>query len=386
MTTPYKSLRALIAGFVINLSIGVLYGWGIFVVPLEELLNISRSTISIVPATGLLLFTVGVYVHDILVNRLHPSALAFGVMMVAGAGHLIFYLYPSYFTLLAGYGVLFGLSAGISYGFALMLARRVSLISQGLAIGSTVAAFAIGGMIVSLLASFFDVSQHTVNVFGFGSILYFIIAIFTWALLRNYVLNSETPAEKSGASDIIKTPQFWKLAFVYFCMSYTGLMIVSHGAAVMLEREAPASIVSLTPFALNFGYMLGAIIGGVLIARSPTPAIPFLFMSLSALSLSALVTTLPVPVWLLAVFCIGLQFGSTVSIFVVLLVKTYGELNAGHLFGRINIGYGTAGFLAPVVTANLYDYGDNYSLPIWGAILLSIMCILTITSLARSKS
>jgi hypothetical protein len=143
-------------------------------------------------------------------------------------------------------------------------------------------------------------------------------------LLHRSEIQSAPLTQVVEVKSIVKTLRFWRLAFAYYVMSYIGLMIVSHGAALMHERGVSGALISLTPFALNCGYVFGAILGGIAITRYPTHIIPLAFICVSITSLFTLNITLPTNIWFLAVFCIGLQFGSTVSIFVVLLTKSYG--------------------------------------------------------------
>jgi MFS family permease len=373
MSVQGGNIRFLIAGFVINLTLGVLYGWSILIEPLEEFFDIDRSTLSIVPAIGLLFFTIGVFVHDRFTRWFYPAVLASGVMLSAGFGHLLFYLYPYYLSLLVGYGVIFGLSAGVGYGLALAFARNVPLKFQGWAVGSTVAAFAIGGMLVSVLATLFTIPEYIPNAFGLTSILYIFMPLFLGAVLRRLKIQTSLRPEAVEIRDIVKTWYFLRMAFTYFVMSYIGLMIVSHGATLMHELGISVITVSLTPFTLNAGYVFGAILGGIVITRYPIKLIPMVFLFISITSLCVLLTAQTATILFSAIFGIGLVFGSTVSIFVVLLSRCYGEDHAGDLFGRINIGYGLAGFIAPIVTAHLYELNGSYNLPMWTTIILGCL-------------
>ena len=370
MSVQSGNIRFLIAGFVINLTLGVLYGWSILIEPLEEFLNIDRSRLSIVPATGLLFFTIGVFVHDRFTRWFRPAILASGVMLCAGLGHLLFYLYPYYLSLLIGYGIIFGISAGVGYGLALVFARNMPLKFQGWAVGSIVAAFAIGGMLVSILATLFKLPEYIPNAFGITSILFILMPLFLGTVLWRLQIQKSLRPKAIEIRDIAKTSYFLRLAFAYFAMSYIGLMIVSHGATLMRELGISAKTASLTPFALNAGYVFGAILGGIVITRYPIKLIPMIFLFISMTSLYVLQTSQTTNILFSAVFCIGLVFGSTVSIFVVLLSRCYGEDLAGDLFGRINIGYGLAGFIAPLVSAHLYELSGSYGLPIWTTIML----------------
>ena len=370
--------RILIAAYIMNLSLGVFYGWSILLTPLEQFLHVNRSMLSIVPATALVCFTLGVYLHDSIARQIHPALLGFSVMIFAGVGHLIFWIYPHYISLVFGYGVLFGFSAGVGYGSALILARCMSAKHQGWAIGCTVAAFATGGMIVSLLAYTFTITTRITNLFGITAVFYVFIACLIWLLLRQFTRKIEQYPQYNTPPKYITSAYFWRLACAYFVMSYMGLMVVSHGAAIMQQTGMSSKLASLAPFALNLGYVLGAIFGGIFIAKRPTSIIAILFISLSIIALFMLILSLPVKISMFAIFCIGLQFGSTVSIFMVLLSTSYGQANAGYIFCRINIGYGAAGFLAPTISAKLYDFSSGYTLSIGMCLIFGVLGIVAL--------
>ncbi|MBL8583148.1 MAG: MFS transporter, partial [Rhizobiaceae bacterium] len=141
----------LVAAVLINVAMGVIYVWSLFLLPLETFLARPRADLSIVASVALVAFTIGVVVHDRLLKRLGSvrfTALAFAC---AAGGHLLFAVLATYPGLVLGYGVLFGLGAGLGYGLALALATAVPDRLRALAIGMAMAAFASSGIVLPLL-------------------------------------------------------------------------------------------------------------------------------------------------------------------------------------------------------------------------------------------
>jgi hypothetical protein len=365
--SEYRNPQAscLIAAIAINLLLGTLYGWSLLLVPLEDLLKVSRTSLSLVPALALLCFTAGVYVHDALVRRLRLVHLASGVTAAAGLGHLIFWLLPSYPALIIGYGGVFGSAAGVGYGLALALARMSLSPTRGWTVGLTVAAFAAGGMTVSAMGALYGVPDDMPKLFAITGGVYLASALALGFLLRNSVLPLGQ-SQRTGATDrAVKVGTFLRLAVGYFALCYLGLMLVSHGAAILEALGVSVAVGALTPFVLNAGYIIGAFLGGVAAARAPGRATPLAFLLASAVSAFLLSAPVPPDFWVAAVFVIGLGFGSTVSVFVVLLTSLYGADRAGVLFGRLNISYGLAGLLSPSITGWLYELGGSYDTSLW---------------------
>jgi MFS family permease len=77
-----------------------------------------------------------------------------------------------------------------------------------------------------------------------------------------------------------------------------------------------------------------------------------------------------------AVFVIGSGFGSTVSVFVMMLTRSYGTDRVGALFGRLNISYGLAGFLAPSITGWMYELSGDYTTSLWFGDFLGVLGLL----------
>jgi hypothetical protein len=370
-TKPRASF--LIAAIAINLFLGVLYGWSLFLAPLEELLQMSRAGLSLVPALGLLCFTVGVLAHDAVIRRIRLAVLASGVAAATGLGHLTFWLFPSYLALLSGYGVLFGSAAGIGYGLALALARTAFAPIRGWAVGLTVAAFAAGGMAVSAMGAAFGPPHDIANLFGVFGGAFLLGAVALGLLLQGSELTFADKPHSGSSAVAVQRLAFLRLAFGYFVLCYLGLLVVSHGVAILAASGARAL---LAPFVLNAGYIAGAFLGGVVAARNPGRAVPLAFLFASTASALTLSMPLPPAAAAVAVFVIGSGFGSTVSVFVMMLTRSYGTDRVGALFGRLNISYGLAGFLAPSITGWMYELSGDYTTSLWFGGFLGVLGLL----------
>ncbi len=360
----YK-IRFLAAALAINLLLGVLYAWSLVLGKLESSLDESRAALSFVPALGLVCFTVGVLVHDTLIRRLSLPLLASAVMVIAGLGHVLYWLIPSYLGLLFGYGAMFGSAAGIGYGLALALARSAFTPTRGWAVGLAVAAFAASGMLFSALGVKVGLPEDVPTFFGTVGFIFLTSALALGFLLRGGRLALDEREQFGGTNVIIERWLFLCLAFGFFALCYPGLLIVGHGVALLGELGVSVSVATLSPFFLNTGYIVGALMGGVVAARVPNRAVPLAFLFASTISAFLLTVSAPNPIWMASIFVIGLGFGSTVSVFMMLLTSWYGTDRAGYLFGRLNIGYGLAGFLAPSISGWLYDRSGDYNVSLW---------------------
>jgi len=369
--------RFLPAALTINGLLGVLYSWSLFLAPLEALLGLSRAEVSVAPSVALFCVTVGVFFHDDLLRRLSLRWLVASVLGLAGAGHLLFWMFPTYPVLIAGYGVMFGLAIGVGFGVALGLARTARTPPSGWYVGSVAAMFAGSGMSMSAAGAAIGVLDPVI-LFGAIGVMFVIVGGLLALALSGKVFPISAADSHSGDATATRTVGFWCLFWGNFAMCYAGLMFISHGSALLTSFGLSASEASWAPFASNLGYVFGALFGGVVAAKFPGKRTPLLFGV--ATLLAVLLFSVPglVVFKLIALGVVGAAFGSTVSVFMMLFTLWYGIDSAGRLFGRLNVGYGLAGFVAPSVTGWLFDHGGSYHNAVLACVVLMLIGCLAI--------
>jgi OFA family oxalate/formate antiporter-like MFS transporter len=375
------NLRFLATAIVINAVLGVLYGWSLFLIPLETLLNESRATVSIVPSVALVCFTVGMYFHDNLLRRLPLAPLTAGVLVLAGCGHLLFWWLPSYTALLIGYSLLFGLGGGVGFGLALALARATTPQPRGSFVGLVAATFAASGMLVSAIGATLGTIEPVDRSFGLLGAAFLTAAIVAAVLLHGQRFPYSGESVSGSIQGETRSAGFWLLFVGNFAICYAGLMFISHGTALLHEHGLSIAQASWAPFASNIGYLIGALFGGVVATRFPGRITPFVFSLLSLLSAVTFLAPGFVALQIVGLFFIGSAFGGTVSVFMMLFTVWFGRDKVGALFGRLNIGYGMAGLLAPAATGWLFTNRGGYEIP-----LLTSIVLLAIGSIAIASS
>ena len=356
--------RLFAAAAIINGLLGVLYAWSLFLAPLEALLGVSRATMSVVPSLALVCFTSGVLIHDTLIRRVALPILTSSVLACAGLGYLLFWAAPSYATLAFGYGVMFGLAGGIGFGLALALARETISPPKGWIVGVIAATFAGSGMSLSAIAAAMGTIEPVPRTFGFIGTLFVGASIVAGGLLRKQRFSFSDSRQGARIGDITRSPTFVLFFLGNFAICYAGLMFVSHGTTILRSHGLSVATSAWAPILFNFGYVLGALMGGIVAARFPSRITPMVFCLLSGLLAAVYLFESPVVLWAPGLMVIGAAFGGTVSIFVMLFSIWWGPEKAGALFGRLNISYGIAGLTAPSVTGWLYTNHGDYDIAV----------------------
>lgn len=366
------NVRFLTAAIATNATMGLIYLWSLFLLPLESALPVSRSLLSVVPALSLLMFTAGMYSHDALLRRIGLNNFVLLSFGLAGIGHLLFGFWPTYATLVTGYGVLFGFASGLGYGLALALAGQLAPRSRALGVGVTVASFAISGVILAKMLPPLFASEGLAGSFLMIGAAILVAGIAILGLLAGLSpLSFAGGTRESSSATNVRRVDLVPLSVCFFVICYSGLMLVSHSTGILQEVGFKPENLFLGPVILNCAYIVGSLIGGRIAERVSGRMALLSSLAVQALALAVLYASANGIVAATATFLIGLTFGGSASLMPVLIGERFGFENVGSVYGRMMVAYGAAGLTAPWITAYLYTHDGGYR---W-ALLLA--CALT---------
>jgi OFA family oxalate/formate antiporter-like MFS transporter len=379
--TTMVGARSLMAAVLTNSTMGLLYIWSLFLQPLESRLSIDRSTLSLVPAVALVMFTAGMYAHDGLLRRLGLRVFIILTFGLAGLGHILFGFWPTYPSLLIGYGVLFGCACGLGYGLSLALAGRLSTRWRAVGISITVAAFAVSGIVLASILPAVT-SESLTTSFAFIGAAILAIGLLLIGLIIG-VSDFRDPQDKAGrgSSPEVGYGKLLLLGVFFFLLCYPGLMIVSHSTGVLQQAGTARQDLFWGPVVLNCAYVAGSLVGGPLTERVAGRTVLILALGLETVALFGLSTIASLLTVVVAMAMIGVVLGGAASLMPVLIIEQFGAANLGAVYGRIMVGYGAAGLLAPWVTASLYNFGQNYRIAVlFTGALVTVGLILAVIS------
>jgi MFS family permease len=376
--------RGIAAGLAVNAGLGVLYIWSLFLAPLESELATDRATLSLVPALALVGFTVGMVLYAGVLRRLSVGGVALLSLGLAGAGHVLFGLFPSVPTLLVGYSALFGIGGGLGYLLALGLATRSEERMRSIAVGITVATFAASGVVLAFFIPGIVARTSAASTFLFIGIALWVIGAIVAILLRGITL--ATDAGPQALPVRYASSLFLQLALAFFAVCAVGLMVVAHSTGILVAIGA-GTAASLGPIVYNIGYIIGCLTGGK-ISEIIGGRLGLGFLNLLiAVAMPTLALSAPVPAALLALGLVGAALGGVASMMPMIIARFYGVERLGAIYGKLNIAYGLGGLIAPWIAGILYVRSGSYAGALYlglGLATIGILVSLTIPSGARA--
>ena len=388
--------RVVIGGVSMNLALGSLYAWSVFVAPLEKEFGWTRAQTSLVYTIAIVCFALSFVVAGRIQDLKGPRICAAigGVLVSAG-----FFLSSQTSSLTGLYlclGVIVGLGNGFGYATPMPVASKWFPDKRGLVVGLMVAGYGAGSAILGPLATRLIATlgwRPTVQILG-G--VFFVMTMIGTALMKNPPAGYRPPnwqpkpgAASAGADfttrEMLATPTFYFM-WVAFCLGTTaGQMAISQ--LVPFARSAGLGALAATlalPVSAT-GNASGRIFSGWMsdtLGRLRTLQVMVL-MSAIAMPTLFLLREQPVLFFVL-VAVVYWCYGTQLSVFASTTADFYGTKNLGLNYGVLFTAWGAAGILGPMIGARVFDaFGDyRYALLCGGA--LSVIAFAALT-LARSR-
>jgi predicted MFS family arabinose efflux permease len=375
----------------INFSMGVLYGWSLFLAALEHEIDVDRSTISLAPSLALAFFTVGVLLHDRGLRLLPLRTFTLLSCGLAAAGHLLYAAIPSVTTLLIGYGVLFGTAAGLIYGIALFVASSSGADPRrrGIAIGFATSAFALTGLVLSLIGQHLFEGLTARQDFVIIGIFQLAIGVLAfWLIPDGRSIPLKRGDRQNGVGGRRLEVSLFSVglitSFLFVC--FVGLMTVSHSAAILSDRGASPSFALLAPLLVSVGYIVGGILGGVWAAATSIVWSLLMVCGAAVIGAALLLICHADAAMAISLALLGWSLGSAAAVYPAVVGRRYGAENIGAIYGKILIGYGVSGLVAPWLTGFLYVSTGSYQVPIGIALALGLASVASVLLMARKQA
>ncbi|MEN6342501.1 MAG: OFA family MFS transporter [Methanospirillum sp.] len=377
---PEQGRWVLIAiGFCINLALGSIYAYSVFVDPLTaHFAALGRPASASDVLLPFSLFLVAFALFMPLTGRyieIHgPRRVALLGGCVTGIGWLLASVSPSPQYLALAFGGVGGAGVGITYGVPLTLAARWFPDRRGTALGLTLLGFGasalVTGVIAGRLIALFGVIA-TFRTFG----LAFLVVLPLLALCLSLPPAGWRPARwapspsSSGAAppmectrrDMVRTPTFYGLWVCFFLACSAGLMAISialpFGTEVVgLESGAATLLVSVFAVFNGGGRPLFGILTDRLNPRN-TAMLSFGLISVA----SVLLWRAPVlPIYILSFALLWGAIGAWPAIAPTSTAAFFGTRDYPRCYGLVYLAYGAGALFGPMFAGSVRTMTGSY--------------------------
>ena len=354
------------AAFCMQLTLGAVYGWSVFLNPLREQFAAGKPEVNLTFTITLAVLGLTAGFGGSLQRRIGPRATATIAGVFYGCGVVLSGFAPNLAVLYLCYGVLGGIGLGLGYIVPLALLIKWFPDKRGFITGLAVTGFGLGAIITSPLAT------ELIKAYGVQSTLvllgaaYLAVVVAAAQFLRtapdDYAPPGWRPATQQAArsaaeltlSEALRTPH-WYLLWAMLALNVTaGAALISVAAplAQELTRVGPATgAMAVSVISLFNG--IGRLMWGALsdrFGRAPIFLALFLVQAAAFVAMPAVndFAVLLVPAALVAL-CYGGGFGTMPAF----ATDVFGPKNAGAIYGAMLTAWSAGAIAGPLLIAAL---------------------------------
>ena len=385
--------NVIIGGVLMNLALGVIYAWSVFVAPFEADFGWTRTDVSVVFTIAILSVGSWFVVAGFLQDRFGPRRVAAAGGILYALGFFLASQTDSLLWLYITFGAIAGAGNGFGYAIPIPVCSKWFPDRRGLAVGLVVGGYGAGSGIYGPLAR-----EVLIPAYGWqgtmqisGAVFLVMTLVAAW-LLKNppegYKPPSAAPAPAAGSApppapagrdyatgEMVRTPTFYLLWIAYCLGSAAGLMVIS--------QLVPVGEAAGLGAAAGLGLTIGAIgnTGGRVLSGWMSDT----FGRLNTLRLMVLLSAAALPVFYLfagqvvlfylLLIVIYYCYGTLLSVFASTCADFYGTRNMGVNYGLLFSAWGVAGIVGPVIAGRVFDATGDYQLAFFIAAGLAVVSL-----------
>jgi len=374
-----------------NLALGSLYAWSVFVAPLEKEFGWKRADTSSVFSWAVVVFALSFIVAGRLQDKLGPFKISMVGCILLTVGFLLCAKTTSLTYLILCFGVLVGIGNGFGYATPIPVMAKWFPDRRGLAVGLAVAGYGGGSAIFGPMANLWLIPTYgwrtTFTVLG---AVFFVMTFLGAFLLKNppagYRPAGWTPAPASKAAattyefrpgETLRTPAFYFMWIAYALGALAGLMVISQ--LVPFAKSvgvAGAALATLTLVIGATGNASGRILSGLMSDALGRLNVLRLMIGISAVAMPLLyLTGSNVAMLYVMVFIVYWCYGTQLSVNASTTSDFWGTKNAGINYGLLFTSWGVAGYFGPRIGGKLFDRYQNYKAAFYTAAVLAAVAL-----------
>lgn len=359
----------LIVSLIALLFLGLIYGWSIFVGPLEAEFGWERAATSLTFTISVISNTLCGFVGTSLREKVPGGArtcILIGSAMIC-CGFIAASLWPSIGGFYLFYGVLCGGGIGLAYMAVLGSVPGLFPDRLGLVSGMLAMAYGFGALVLGTVCSQLLNALGWRMTFRLLGIAFAAILAFTALVLgggpRNGGDSTGQPSPTMTLGEVLRDRRTWGTLLWCLLPTTAGLSVTGQIVPCATALGISASAAVLVSGGVSLGNGLGRVLFGELADRldlhRSMPIANALFVIGAALSTSGVVLGAPAP-FVLGVFLLGVSFGSCPTTTVYSAKRFFGVDNYALALGFLNQQVIAASVVGPWVAGVLYSSTGSY--------------------------
>jgi MFS family permease len=382
----WPALLACLLGQAVGVHTLPPYTTGLFIAPLQDAFDWSRTEISLGVTIATLATALGAPLAGLIVNRIGERTLiAASMVIVAACYGVLSAMGPS----LIVYWTTMAVMAFLGVGCSPVTLSRILVGAfdrgRGTALGITLLGPGFAGALAPLLLSPLIAAEGWRG--GYLALAALVIATLP-VIVGLLVLNGAgkpaarpplaRPPKRTGAglALLVRQRQFWRLLMAFVCVAIGTGGVVVHFVPMLADAGYSTAQAAATASLLGVSIVSGRLLTGVAVDHLFAPRVAALLMGTSAAGFLLLALGGPPLVPFAALF-VGMSLGAELDLVAFLTSRYVSPRLYGRAFGLLYAAFLAGVAVSPVIYAELHAAGGDYGLAFgFAAVFVAIAAIL----------
>ncbi len=394
-----------IAAFCMQLALGAVYAWSVFLKPVIKLYNVTQPQANLTFTLALVALGITAGFGGYFNNRFGPRVIATTGGILYGLGIILSaFAAPNIIVLYLTYGILGGIGLGLGYIVALAMLIKWFPDRRGFITGLAVSGFGAGAAITAPIAANLLIPPLGVgNTFLWLGIVYLVVVVVAAQFFRTapegYAPAGWTPSVRQLSArsvreytlpEALRLPRWYVLWLILALNVTAGAALISVASPLAQTfTHVAAGVASVIVIVISIFNGAGRLFWGWL---SDAIGRPFTFLSMFVIQL---ITFALLPfvgnfaVILIPAAIIGLCYGGGFGTMPAFAADFFGPKNAGTIYGAMLTAWSAGAIVGPILITSFGTTAHpDYVTPLYiiaGIMLVSCALPLIARALARRQ-
>lgn len=385
VTQNKEGMKVLVFGTVLQLFLGIIYVWSVFVIPVSETFNWDVASVKLTSSFMLCFFVVGILIGGKMQAKIKASKVVLigGLMLAAGmfATSLIPASYA--FLIYITYGIIGGFGVGAAYNSIISSAQKWFPKNRGFATGVSVCAFGFSTVVFAPLVELLIKQFGLANTFRILSIAFLVVVT---ALFKFIEAPDSTAAGGSSITapktkqytmtEVLKTKEFYYIALSLMLATAAYFILNPSFKTFAIERGLDPAIGTMIVMITGVANALGRLGVPLLSDKIGREKAALAIIIVTALCAASLVFVQGV-IFMCVVAIIAFCYGGYSGIYPVITADYFGIKNVGSNYGAVMVGFAISALVFPMIIGQITDTTAKFivlaALAAVGAVLVVLL-------------
>ncbi len=358
-----------VAAFFMQIALGAVYGWSVFLTPVMNLFKVSKPEASLTFTITIVALGITAGFGGYIQSRLGPRTTATIGGVLYGLGVILASFAPSLFMLYLTYGIMGGIGLGLAYIVPLAMLIKWFPDKRGFITGLAVAGFGLGAFVTSPLASAIIDGQGVRQTFLYLGIAYLIVVVAAAQFFRkapdNYAPAGWTPNPQQSTNraahdftlgEALRSPKWYVLWLILALNVTAGAALISVASPLAKDfTHVDTTTAAFMVSTISVFNGAGRLFWGWLsdrIGRSNTFLSIFIVQIFAFVLLSQMTTF---ALLLIPAAVIGLCYGGGFGTMPAFAADFFGPKNSGTIYGVMLTAWSAGAVVGPILISSV-DY------------------------------